>query len=71
MGRRLEPHELRAVCDPERLGFPSTAELPAIDGMIDANGAYLLLEAKDVLRNFGAWEALSAHLERLKKLRIE
>ena len=34
MARRLRPEELRAVCDPGRLGFPSTAELPPLDGMI-------------------------------------
>ena len=34
MARRLKPEELRAVCDPARLPFRSTEELPALDGMI-------------------------------------
>ncbi|HSB40904.1 MAG TPA: ATP-binding protein, partial [Methylomirabilota bacterium] len=34
MTRRLEPGELRAVCDPATLPFRSTAELPPVDGLI-------------------------------------
>ncbi len=34
MARRLGAEELRAVCDPSVLPFASTAELPALDGMI-------------------------------------
>ena len=34
MTRRLEPAELRAVCDPGTLPFRSTAELPPADGLI-------------------------------------
>jgi hypothetical protein len=33
-GRRLQPKELRRVCDPGQLPFRSTAELPPVDGMI-------------------------------------
>ena len=32
--RRLEPEELRAVCDPASLRFRSTEELPPLEGMI-------------------------------------
>jgi lon-related putative ATP-dependent protease len=34
MTRRLEPEELRAVCDPSTLPFGSTAELPPVEGLI-------------------------------------
>ena len=34
MARSLRPAELRAICDPATLRFRSTAELPALDGMI-------------------------------------
>jgi lon-related putative ATP-dependent protease len=34
MTRRLEPAELRALCDPATLPFRSTAELPPVDGLI-------------------------------------
>jgi lon-related putative ATP-dependent protease len=34
MTRRLRPEELRAACDPARLPFRTTAELPPLDGMI-------------------------------------
>jgi predicted ATP-dependent protease len=39
MARLLPPDALRAVCDPSRLGFTSTAELPAIDGIIGQDRA--------------------------------
>jgi predicted ATP-dependent protease len=34
MTRRLEPSDLRAVCDPGTLPFRSTTELPPVDGLI-------------------------------------
>ena len=39
MRRELKPEELRAVCDPAALPFESTAELPALDGMIGQDRA--------------------------------
>jgi hypothetical protein len=37
--RALKPEELRAVCEPAALPFESTAELPALDGMIGQDRA--------------------------------
>jgi len=39
MARRLKPAELRAICDPASLPFRSTAELPALDGLIGQDRA--------------------------------
>ncbi|HTY79068.1 MAG TPA: ATP-binding protein [Candidatus Bathyarchaeia archaeon] len=39
MTRRLRAEELRAVCDPGRLPFATTAELPPLDGMIGQDRA--------------------------------
>jgi lon-related putative ATP-dependent protease len=37
--RHLSPDDLRAVCDPAKLGFRSTAELPVLDAMIGQDRA--------------------------------
>ncbi|HLE84399.1 MAG TPA: ATP-binding protein [Thermoanaerobaculia bacterium] len=39
MARRLEPDELRAVCEPATLAFRSTAELPPLDRVIGQDRA--------------------------------
>jgi lon-related putative ATP-dependent protease len=39
VARSLRPAELRAVCDPATLRFRSTADLPALDGMIGQDRA--------------------------------
>jgi lon-related putative ATP-dependent protease len=37
--RRLRPEDLRAVCDPASLAFASTAELPALEGLVGQDRA--------------------------------
>ena len=44
-GRRLPLTRLRRICEPEKLGFKSTAELPAFEGLIGQDRA---LEALDM-----------------------
>jgi lon-related putative ATP-dependent protease len=39
MAHRLEPEHLKAVCDPRSLAFDSTAELPALEGLIGQDRA--------------------------------
>ncbi len=51
--RRLEPSELRAVCDPAELKFSTTADLAPLDGIIGQERALRSVQFGLAMRSFG------------------